>query len=145
MMESVRFDVYHNGLSPYKFINWAYPKTLKAYHFGWTSQKITFSAGSRRGSKQGGGWSCQSPVLPKAYINQRTLGETGWGWRERLELLLGPSISQWGTNTFCTGNILHCERHCRLVSTPGSLAANAYNPHSCTPSSVAMKNRLLAC
>lgn len=37
--------------------------------------------------------------------------------REGLELLLRHSISQLGTSSICAGNILHCERHCRMVST----------------------------
>lgn len=73
---------------------------MQAYHFGCAAQKTPARQPGRPGSKRGDGWAGSCPS-PKG-INQRILGERV-RWGERLELLLGHSVSQWGANSICAG------------------------------------------
>lgn len=74
---------------------------MQAYHLG--AQPRKHLLGSQADQEARGEMAGQVPVLlPKASIREFwRRGRVRWG--ERLELLLGHSVSQWGANSICAG------------------------------------------
>jgi len=67
------------------------------------------------------------------------------GMGQEAGVLTGTQYFSMGHKQRLCWNILHCERHCRVVSTSGPLAANASSPKFHTPISVTKRNSPHAC
>lgn len=120
---SMAFDIYHQAFSLFSY-NVNLPSTWGEH----SMKHLLCKQQTRKQARRGLEWAkSENP---------------GGEGREGLELLLRHSISQLGTSSICAGNILHCERHCRMVST---LAANANNPHSHIPVPVTVRTTLHPC